>query len=35
MGAQKMVMTIMEVAINGAPESAFAIPEKVKPLIKP
>lgn len=35
MGAQKMVVTIMEVAINGAPESAFAIPEKVKPLIKP
>ncbi|MBL0171417.1 MAG: hypothetical protein IPP90_11905 [Gemmatimonadaceae bacterium] len=35
MGPQKMIMTIQDVTINGAPESAFAIPEQVKPLIKP
>ncbi len=35
MGPQTMTMTVKEVVINGAPESAFAIPEQVKPLIKP
>lgn len=35
MGPQTMIMTVKEVALNGAPESAFAIPEQVKPLIKP
>lgn len=35
MGPQKMIMTVQDVTINGAPESAFAIPEQVKPLIKP
>ena len=34
MGPQSMVMTIQDVTINGAPETAFAIPEQVKPLIK-
>ena len=35
MGPQKLVVTITEVVINGAPEGAFAVPEQVKPLIKP
>lgn len=35
MGPQKMVVTIKEVTVNSVPESAFAIPENVKPLIKP
>lgn len=35
MGPQKLIMTIQDIVINGAPESAFAIPEKIKPLIKP
>jgi hypothetical protein len=35
MGPQKMIMTIKDVTINGAPESAFDIPAQVKPLIKP
>jgi hypothetical protein len=35
MGPQKMVMTIKEVILNGAPETAFEVPAQVKPLIKP
>ncbi len=35
MGPQTMIMSIQDVIINGAPESAFAVPEQVKPLIKP
>jgi outer membrane lipoprotein-sorting protein len=34
MGPQKMVVTIKDVTLNAVPESAFAIPENVKPLIK-
>ena len=34
-GAQKIIMTINDVTINGAPESAFEVPAQVKPLIKP
>lgn len=34
-GPQKIIMTVQDIIINGAPESAFEIPEKVKPLIKP
>lgn len=34
-GPQKMIVTVKDVVINGAPESAFAIPENIKPLIKP
>jgi len=35
MGPQSMTLTLKDVVINGAPESAFAVPEQVKPLIKP
>ena len=34
MGPNKMIMTITNVVINGAPATAFDIPEAVKPLIK-
>ena len=34
MGPQKIVVTIKDVTINDVPESAFAVPENVKPLIK-
>jgi len=34
MGPQSMVMTVQTVTINGAPETAFAVPDQVKPLIK-
>jgi hypothetical protein len=34
MGANKMVMTITNVVINGAPATAFDVPDAVKPLIK-
>lgn len=34
MGPQKMLMTITNVVINGAPATAFDIPDAVKPLIK-
>ena len=34
MGANKLIMTITNVVINGAPAPAFDIPEAVKPLIK-
>jgi len=34
MGPQKIVVTIKDVTINDVPDSAFAIPENVKPLIK-
>ena len=35
MGPQKIVITIKDVIINGATDAAFAVPEQVKPLIKP
>lgn len=35
MGPQNMVMNLTDVQINGAAEAAFAVPEQVKPLIKP
>lgn len=35
MGPQKMTMTVKEVTLNGAPDAAFAVPDQVKPLIKP
>ncbi len=35
MGPTTMVMSIQDVVMNGAPESAFAVPAQVKPLIKP
>ncbi len=35
MGPQQMVITISEVSFNAAPDAAFAIPDQVKPLIKP
>jgi len=35
MGPQKMIVTIKDVTINGATESAFSVPDQVKPLIKP
>jgi hypothetical protein len=35
MGPQQLVMTIKDVVFNATPESAFAIPDQVKPLIKP
>lgn len=34
MGPNKMVMTITNVVINGAPATAFDVPDAVKPLIK-
>ncbi len=34
MGANKLIMTITNVVINGVPATAFDIPEAVKPLIK-
>ena len=34
MGANKLIMTITNVVINGAPATAFDIPDAVKPLIK-
>ena len=34
MGANKLVMTVTNVLINGAPATAFDIPDAVKPLIK-
>ena len=34
MGPQKIVVTIKDVTLNDVPESAFAVPENVKPLIK-
>lgn len=34
MGANKLIMTITNVVINGVPATAFDIPEDVKPLIK-
>jgi hypothetical protein len=34
MGPNKLIMTITNVVINGAPATAFDIPEAVKPLIK-
>ena len=34
MGPQKIVVTIKDVTLNDVPESAFEIPENVKPLIK-
>jgi hypothetical protein len=34
MGPNKMVMTINNVVINGAPATAFDVPDAVKPLIK-
>ena len=34
MGANKLVMTVTNVMINGAPATAFDIPDAVKPLIK-
>jgi zinc protease len=34
-GPQTMIMSIQDVMINGAPETAFAVPEQIKPLIKP
>ena len=34
MGANRLVMTITNVLINGAPATAFDIPDAVKPLIK-
>ena len=33
-GPQTLMMKIQNVEINGAPESAFAVPEQVQPLIK-
>ena len=33
-GANKLIMTITNVVINGAPATAFDIPDAVKPLIK-
>lgn len=33
-GPQAMKLTITDVVVNGAPASAFAIPEQIKPLIK-
>lgn len=34
MGANKLLMTITNVVINGAPATAFDVPEAVKPLVK-
>lgn len=34
-GPQKLVLTVKDVSINSVPDSAFAIPDNVKPLIKP
>jgi hypothetical protein len=34
MGANKLLMTVTNVVINGAPATAFDVPEAVKPLIK-
>ncbi len=34
MGPNKLIMTITDVVINGAPATAFDIPDAVKPLIK-
>ena len=34
MGPQTVVVTIKNITINDVPESAFAVPENVKPLIK-
>ena len=34
MGANKLVMTVTNVLINGAPATAFDIPDAVRPLIK-
>ena len=35
MGPQKIIVSITDVTINGAPDAAFAVPDQVKPLIKP
>ena len=34
MGPQKVLLTLNDVIINGAPETAFAVPDAVRPLIK-
>jgi hypothetical protein len=34
-GPVKMQLTMKDIVVNATPESAFAIPEQVKPLIKP
>ncbi len=34
MGANKLIMTISNVMVNGAPTTAFDIPDAVKPLVK-
>lgn len=34
MGPQSIKITIKELVVNGAPASAFAVPEQIKPLIK-
>ncbi len=34
-GPQKVIMNVLDVVINGAPEAAFDVPAQIKPLIKP
>ncbi|MCA0376696.1 MAG: hypothetical protein LCH84_13675 [Gemmatimonadetes bacterium] len=34
MGPQKILLTLREVVLNGAPADAFAVPEAVRPLIR-
>jgi hypothetical protein len=33
-GPQQMITVVKEVTLNGVPDSAFAIPAAVQPLIK-